>query len=252
MTSLRRFTLTAVLAAGLAACGGDSEEATATSEPIAPIAAPAGQSWIETAVETSEGGILLGNADAPLKLVEYVSHTCGACAAFAAEAADELKQEYVSTGVVSYEMRNQVHNAIDLALVRLTRCSGPDAAIPLAEQVWANLPQIMAPVQQNPQILEAAMQLPEAQRFPAVAQNYGLTEFFAARGIARDQQIQCLSDFSAMTEIAERSDRQSEELNVTGTPTFFLNGRLVEMNTGPGAPSTWKQVEAALQNAGAR
>jgi protein-disulfide isomerase len=248
MTSLRRFTLTAMLAAGLAACGSDSEEATATSEPIAPIAAPAGEIWTETAVETPEGGILLGNPAAPIKLVEYVSHTCGACAAFAAEGADELKEEYVSTGVVSYEMRNQVHNAIDLALVRLTRCSGPDAAIPLAEQVWANLPQIMARVQQNPQVLESSMSLPEAQRFPALAQSTGLTEFFAARGIAVDQQNQCLSDFSAITEIAERSDRQSEELNVTGTPTFFLNGRLITLTNDP----AWPQVEAALQNAGAR
>lgn len=245
MTSLRRFALTALLAAGLAACGSDTEEATATSEAIAPIAAPAGQSWTETAVETPEGGILLGNPDAPVKLVEYISHTCPACAAFAAEAADELKEKYVSTGVVSYEMRNQVHNPIDLALVRLTRCSGPAAAIPLAEQVWANLPQIMAPVQQNPQVIESSMSLPEAQRFPALAQNTGLTEFFAARGIARDQQIQCLSDYSAITAIAERSDRQSQELNVTGTPTFFINGR----NLGS---IDWATLEANLQNAGAR
>src|SRR5690606_28473066 len=123
----------------------------------APIAAPAGQSWAETVVETPEGGILLGNPDATIKLIEYVSHTCPACAAFAAEAAEPLKEKYVASGVVSYEMRNQVHNALDLALVRLTRCSGPAAAIPLAEQAWANLPQIMAPVQQNPQVLEAAM-----------------------------------------------------------------------------------------------
>ena len=245
MTSIRRIALATALAIGLAACGGDSEEGAATAEPIAPIAAPAGQSWVETAVETPEGGILLGNPDAPIKLVEYVSHTCPACAAFAAEAADPLKEKYVSSGVVSYEMRNQVHNALDLALVRLTRCSGPAAAIPLAEQVWANLPQIMAPVQQNPQAIEAAMSLPEAQRFPTLAESTGLSEFFAARGISRDQQVQCLSDFSAMTAIADRSEKQSQELNVTGTPTFILNGR----NIGS---LDWATVEANLQTAGAR
>ena len=245
MTSIRRIALATALAIGLAACGGDSEEGAATAEPIAPIAAPVGQSWVETVVETPEGGILLGNPDAPIKLVEYVSHTCPACAAFAAEAADPLKEKYVSTGVVSYEMRNQVHNALDLALVRLTRCSGPAAAIPLAEQVWANLPQIMAPVQQNPQAIEAAMSLPEAQRFPTLAESTGLSEFFAARGISRDQQVQCLSDFSAMTAIADRSEKQSQELNVTGTPTFILNGR----NIGS---LDWAAVEANLQNAGAR
>ena len=245
MTPLRRIALASVLAIGLAACGGDSEEGTTRAEAYEPIAAPAGQSWVETVAETPEGGILLGNPDAPVKLVEYVSHTCSACAAFAAEAAEPLKAKYVSTGVVSYEMRNQVHNAIDLALVKLTRCSGPQAAIPLAEQVWANLPQVMAPVQQDPQVIERAMALPEAQRFPALAQGTGLTDFFAARGIAVDQQTQCLSDFAAIQAVAQRSETQSQELNVTGTPTFILNGR----NIGS---LRWPEVEANLQNAGAR
>lgn len=248
MIPLRRIALTTVLAIGLAACGGDSEEGTTRAEALEAIAAPAGQSWVETVAETPEGGILLGNPEAPVKLMEYVSHTCPACAAFAAEGAEPLKSKYVASGVVSYEMRNQIHNALDLALVKLTRCSGPQAAIPLAEQVWANLPQVMAPIQQNPQVIEQSMALPEAQRFPALAQGTGLTDFFAARGIAVDQQTQCLSDFASIQAIAERSDAQSKELNVTGTPTFFLNGRLVELTNAP----MWPQVEAALQNAGAR
>lgn len=246
MTSLRRIALATVLAIGLAACGDDAGDATVNGEPIAPIAAPEGQSWVDVAAETPEGGIRLGNPDAPIKLIEYVSHTCPACAQFAAQASEPLKQDYVATGVVSYEMRNQVHNAVDLALVRLTRCSGdPSAVIPLAEQVWANLPQIMEPAQRNPQIIQQAMSLPEPQRFPALAQNMGLVDFFAARGLAVDQQVQCLSDFAGIQAIAERSERQSQELNVTGTPTFILNGR----NLGS---LDWKALEANLQNAGAR
>lgn len=249
MIQLRRIAIATVLAIGLAACGGDGGDGETTrAEAIAPIAAPAGQSWVETVAETPEGGILLGNPEAPIKLVEYVSHTCPACAAFAAEAAEPLKSKYVASGVVSYEMRNQIHNALDLALVKLTRCSGPQAAIPLAEQVWANLPQVMAPIQQNPQVIEQAMALPEAQRFPALAQGTGLTDFFAARGIAVDQQTQCLSDFASIQAVAQQSETQSEELNVTGTPTFFVNGQLVELSNAP----VWPQVEAALQNAGAR
>lgn len=246
MIPLRRIALATVLAFGLAACGEDGgDEGTTRAEAYEPIAAAAGQSWVETVAETPEGGILLGNPEAPVKLIEYVSHTCPACAAFAAEAAEPLREKYVSTGVVSYEMRNQIHNALDLALVKLTRCSGVQAAIPLAEQVWANLPQLMAPVQQNPQVIEQSMALPEAQRFPALARGTGLTEFFAARGIAVDQQTQCLSDFASIQAVAQQSETQSKELNVTGTPTFILNGR----NIGS---LGWAEVEANLQNAGAR
>jgi protein-disulfide isomerase len=89
------------------------------------------------------------------------------------------------------------------------------------------------------------MQAPEAARFQRIAEAAGLLEFFAARGISRDQALQCLANTDQARQIAENSETQSEELNVTGTPTFFLNGALVE-GTG------WAEVETALQAAGAR
>ena len=70
MIPLRRIALATVLAIGLAACGGDGgDEATTRAEAYEPIAAPAGQSWVETAAETPEGGFVIGNPNAPLKLV---------------------------------------------------------------------------------------------------------------------------------------------------------------------------------------
>jgi protein-disulfide isomerase len=247
MTMFRRFALAALLAAGLAACGsgGDADKAP-VAEAIAPIPAPNGGSWLDVATVTPEGGHEIGNPNAPIKLVEYASHTCPHCADFDAEAGETIKNKYVASGVVSYEMRNQIHDAIDLTIARLARCGNdPSAYIPLSEQVWRNLREIVGPVQQNPQLLQNAMSLPEEQRFPKLAEELGLIDFFAARGIPRDQQIKCLEDFKTLTEIADRSEKQSEELNVTGTPTFFINGR----NLGT---LTWPELEANLQNAGAR
>ena len=89
------------------------------------------------------------------------------------------------------------------------------------------------------------MQAPEAGRFQQIAQATGLLDFFAARGISRDQAMQCLANADQARQIAENSNTQSEELNVTGTPTFFLNGRMLTENA-------WPDIEAALQAAGAR
>ena len=83
------------------------------------------------------------------------------------------------------------------------------------------------------------------ERFFALAQTLGLVDFMAARGVSSDQQRQCLSDFASIQAIADRSNKQSEELNVTGTPTFFINGR----NVGT---LGWQELQANLQNAGAR
>ena len=245
MPTFRRlaFALAAApLALALAACGSD--EGATSGEPIAPIAAPAGTSWVETASVTPEGGYVIGNPDAPLKLVDYASHTCPACAAFSVGGAAKL-DEYVEKGIVSYEIRNQIHNSIDLALAMLMRCGEPSAFHPLANQVWANLPAVMTRAQQDQAALDAAAQVPEAQRYQAIAEAAGLLDFFAARGVSRDQAMQCLANTAQAQQIAENSQTQSEELNVTGTPTFFLNGRTID-------GITWAEIEPALQNAGAR
>jgi len=252
MPSLRHMLLAAPLALALAACGSD-EEAAPSGEPIAPIAAPAGQSWVETAAVTPEGGYVIGNPEAPLKLVEYASHTCHVCAAFSQEGAAPM-DEYVASGRVSYELRNLIRDPIDLTIALLARCGSPQAFHPLANQAWQNFDALMATVQSNGAALQQAQAAPPAQRLQAIAQAGGLLDFFAARGISRDQGMACLADTAKAQQISEASTTQSDELQLDGTPTFFLNGSLVEGTTwGPTTgPNANPGIEAVLQAAGAR
>ncbi len=238
--------LAAPLALGLAACGSSEGEGGATAgESIAPIAAPAGTAWVDVVEVTPEDGYRIGNPDAPIKLVEYASHTCPHCAAFAEESA-ALKDKYVASGVVSYELRNQIHDPVDLMVALLARCGAKESFLPLAEQFWANLIPVMQAAQANQAALAQAQTLPTNQRFQRMAEAAGLIDFFAARGIAREQAMQCLADGAKAEAIAERSDQQSQELDVSGTPTFFINGNKLD-NVG-----SWDKLEPALQNAGAR
>jgi protein-disulfide isomerase len=248
MSSLRRLALVlcvAPLALGLAACGS-SADGGASAEVVAPVAPPAGQTWSDVVAITPEGGWLAGNPEAPIRLVEYGSLTCPACAHFSVTGMQQLRDEYINSGRVSYELRSvPLHGAIDLVLTRLLECAPKEAAHPLAEQLWANNSAVVTQVQTNGAAIEQAMSLPENQRFVAFADLGGLLDFFAARGVSRDQATQCLSDPAAIKALAERLQAQSDKDQVTGTPTFFLNGaRVDEIN--------WEPVEAALQRAGAR
>jgi protein-disulfide isomerase len=250
MSSLRRlvFALCAApLALGLAACGsGDDEGALPSGEAVAPVAAPAGQQWTDIVAITPEGGWLAGNPEAPIKLVEYGSVTCPACAAFSVEGMQQLREDYVNSGRVNYEFRSvAIHGAVDLVLTRLLECVPKEAVHPLNEQLWANNAAVLGPVQANAAAIEQAMGLPENQRFIAFADLGGLLDFVAARGISRDQASQCLADAAAIKALAERMEAQSEKDQVTGTPTFFVNGARVD-------EIHWAPVEAALQRAGAR
>ena len=237
------------LAAALALAACNSEEApdgtVAESAPVAAVPAPAGQAWSEIATVTPEGGVLQGNPNAPIKLVEYASHTCSHCAEFAESSAEPLRTRYVDTGKVSFELRNQIHDPIDLTFAVLARCAGPEAFHALAEQGWGEFEAIITRAQANGAALEAAGQAQGAARFDGIANAAGLYDFFAARGVSRDQARTCLAKTETATQIATNSDKQSQELNVTGTPTFFINGK----NVGT---QTWATLEPMLQRAGAR
>ncbi|MFU7529201.1 thioredoxin domain-containing protein [Qipengyuania sp. ASV99] len=241
--TLFKLALIAPLALTLTACG---EEAPGEGESaaIAAIPAPDGTNWGETITVSAEDGYILGNPDAPLKLVEYASHTCGACANFSATGKPPLK-EYVATGVVSFEQRNLVRDPIDVAVATLVRCGAKENMQVLSDQAWGNLEAIFANVNANGAAYEAAGEMPVEQRFVQIAEAAGLIDFFAARGLSADQQRACLADTAKIESIINNSQTQAEELGIQATPTFLLNGRKLDVNQ-------WNDLEPLLQRAGAR
>ena len=248
MITLRSASLAFAATIALAACNSKDDAASgeiAEGKPVAAVPAPAGQSWSDVASFTPEGGVVEGNPNAPIKLVEYASHTCSHCAEFSEKGSEPIRSKYVATGKVSYELRNQIHDPIDLTFAVLARCAGPEAFHAFAEQGWTNLAPMFETFNANKAGLDAAMQQQGAARFDGIAQAAGLYDFFAQRGVSRDQAKTCLAKTDTATQIAANSDTQSNELNVTGTPTFFINGN----NVGT---QTWETLEPMLQRAGAR
>src|SRR3546814_1043579 len=80
-----------------AACNQDA--ATNNADAAANKLAPAqGKDWTKVVVATTEGGVRMGNPDAPVKLIEFASFTCPHCREFNEAAADVLKSKYVASG----------------------------------------------------------------------------------------------------------------------------------------------------------
>ncbi|MEM8725755.1 MAG: thioredoxin domain-containing protein [Pseudomonadota bacterium] len=238
--------LAAPLALALAACGGAADDAGGfEGDPIAAIPAPEGTSWTETVTVTEQDGYLLGNPDAPLKLVEYASHTCGACANFSSTAKQDLKEQYIASGVVSFEQRNLVRDPVDLAIATLVRCGADENMQALSDQAWGSFNEIMNNAQTAGQQIQESGSLPIEQRFVRIAQVSGLLDFFASRGISTDQAEACLSDAATVEGIANASAAQADELGIQSTPTFILNGQVLEARQ-------WPELEPVLQRACAR
>jgi protein-disulfide isomerase len=233
------------LALGLSACGKkDETAAVAVGAPLNAVPPPAGKSWTDVVSVTPEGGYVMGNPNAPIKVIEFGSLTCPHCAEFEEKGYPHLRDDYVAKGTVSLEFRNFVRDPYDTTMAMLVRCGSPDSFFALTEQVYSNQKAIFDQLQPVGPKLQAA-NLPPDQIFKAIGEQGGLIDFFAARGIAKDQGAQCLAKSDAATKLANDTSKAGDTYNVTGTPTFIVNGKNVEV-------ATWDALEPILKQAGAR
>src|SRR5918993_6039985 len=81
------------------------------------------RNW-NTVVTEVAGAHRIGNPEAKVKLVEYVSYTCPHCAQFTRDADDRLKLAYIMPGNLSLEVRHLIRDPVDLTAVMLVNC-GP-------------------------------------------------------------------------------------------------------------------------------
>lgn len=238
--------IAAPLIAGLTACGSDKSGGAASGEKAADVAPPAGKQWADIVTQTPEGGYRMGNPEAPIKLIEFGSLTCPHCADFAEKSGAELRDTFVASGRVSFEFRNFVRDAIDITAAQLTRCGAPESYFALTEQAFSNQAAMIQKVQQAGEgPFNQALSLPENQRALAIAQMAGLIDFFAARGISKEQAASCLADGKVAAMMAKTTQDQSKEFDIQGTPTFLVNGQKVAANA-------WPELKAILETAGAR
>lgn len=205
-------------------------------------AAPAAADWARTVVATPEGGFRMGNPEAPVKLVEYGSLTCGHCANFAHEGMASLVGTYVRGGKVSYEYRSYILSGLDVAATLVARCGGPGRFFPVADRLFATQSQWMERARSLTEAEKAQVNaLPENRRLERMAELAGIPQIAAAQGIAPAAAKRCLADQAALDRLGEMADA-AEAQGVQGTPTFFFNGANIGTHS-------WETLEPILREA---
>ena len=220
---------TAALALALTACGSGgggnnlNEAAANLNTPLPKIAAPNNGDWSQTVSETPEGGYRMGNPEAPVKLVEYASITCGACAQFSETGHQELVNDYVKSGQVSWEYRPFSVFPTDPGMFMLLRCQGPQPFFGLTEQLYSTQKEWAARAQQAP--AEQIETMPLQQRPAAWVKAIQMDQFFRQRGLPQARIDACLADQATLQKLADVAALGQRE-GVTGTPTFLINGEV--------------------------
>lgn len=208
---------------------------------VAPAASQTASNWLATVAET-EGGHRIGNPDAKVKLTEFVSYTCPACARFTRESDGPLKAGYIANGNVSVEVRHLLRDPIDLTAAMLTNC-GPAAKFPqnhlafmLSQDEWLGKAAKASQAQQQRWSTGEA-----AARRRAIASDLGFYAMMETRGYRRTEVDQCLADETRARKLAEQSAEDWKRPGIGGTPAFSVNGVLL-----PGTHA-WAPLERQIR-----
>lgn len=184
---------------------------------------PHQRDWTRAARAT-EAGFVIGNPDARVKLVEYLSPGCADCVRFAADAIEPLFQGYVRRGLVSVEYRSVTLNAFDLAATFLSRCAPPATFFDLTHALlarqadWVGRANALSEDQRNE--LRA---LPMFEATRRLVPMIGLDRIAQRGGLDRDAQRACLADRAAFDRL-NLLQQEAREQGITSVPVFFVNG----------------------------
>jgi len=195
---------------------------------------PSQRDWTETAERTPEGGFRIGNPNARVKVIEYLSLSCSHCAQFAADSSSSLWSDYVRRGTVNVEYRNFVLNGFDMAAAMLSRCAAPRRYFDMTHYLlghqpdWLGRSQALTEAQRNE--LRGATPLQAMERLVPLL---GLDRVARQHGLSAAQVQACVADQANLDQVAALQ-QVGGSLGVTGTPTFFINGQRLDVNDWAG------------------
>lgn len=251
MTIKARTLLTGLAAAAaltLAGCHKKADETASTGTPAPAASGPVGAApaggWVEQVTATPDGGFLMGNPDAPVKLIEYGSRTCPHCGKFTEEGVPELKSKYIATGKVSYEFRDFAIHAPDIAAILLGQCNGPSTFFPILEQMMADQKNTLPKLEKLPDGFTQSLNgKTPTQQAVLWADQLGYLGFVGQRGVPETKGRACLADQKAVDALVNHMNDGVKRFNITGTPAFVINGSAVSN------VYDWQSLEPALKTA---
>lgn len=200
-------------AALLAACsdsGGDSQaQAPETPTPAAPAtppaaAAPAPSGKVDMAKLLEEGALpekVLGDADAPVTIVEYASMTCGHCANFHNDTLPAIKEKYIDTGKARLIFREFPFDPRAEAGFMLARC---------ADDKYFAMVDVLFKQQRSWATVDNARE--------------ALLQIARLAGFSQESFEACLTNQQLLDDVRAVRTRGANDFGIDATPTFFING----------------------------
>jgi protein-disulfide isomerase len=210
------------VAFGLAAIGAPA----IAQAPAAKTAVP----WSKVISATAEGGYLMGNPKATAHVIEYASLTCPACRQFNATEKPKLISKYINSGKVKYEFRSfMIHGAPDYMTSMMTYCLPASKHFIWTDVVfnefsdWTSGFKSITKEDEN-----AAQAMKPQQALIYLADKGGFDDFWRKKGVPKSTYDKCMADPVNFNKLAKVYNVANTKFQVTGTPTFIINGKKAE------------------------
>jgi protein-disulfide isomerase len=153
----------------------------------------------------------LGNPDAPIKVEEFASLTCGHCATFHGSTFPELKEKYIDTGKVFFTFIDFPLNAPALDASMIARCMPQERYFPFISMLFS------------------------MQERWAFDQNYRdlLRQNARLAGMNDNDFDSCLQNEDLKTGLVEIMQQAQKTHGINSTPSFVINGSKVMSGSIP-------------------
>ncbi|WP_370229370.1 DsbA family protein [Cognatishimia sp.] len=173
-------------------------EVTQIETPTAPETADAGSSTIPDMV--------LGDANAPITMIEYASYTCPHCGSFHQNTYPQLKADFIDTGKVKFVFREVYFDRFGLWASMIARCGGQERFFGITDLMF-----------------KTQAEWTRAGEPVAIADE--LRKIGRIAGLNDEELNACLQDEAQAQELVEWSQTNAARDDVNATPSFIINGK---------------------------
>jgi protein-disulfide isomerase len=149
------------------------------------------------------GESAIGDAAAPVTIIEYSSLTCPHCAAFHSKTLPELKKRYIDTGKVRLVLRDFPLDQVALKAAVIAHCAGPE---------------------RRPQFIDVFF-AQQASWTRAKDPVQALKQLAQLGGLSADQADACLADKSLEDAVLQARLDGQQKFDISSTPTFIVGGK---------------------------
>ena len=146
----------------------------------------------------------LGSKQAPVTIIEYGSLTCDNCLSFHKYVYPKFKKHYIDTGTVRFIFRHFPTGGAAVYGARAANCAG-DKYYDMLDTLFSNVGRWVRAENKNAIFIKYATSL----------------------GVNSEAFTDCISNKKHLDDILSQQKAAKKDLDVIGTPTFFINEKMV-------------------------